>query len=59
MARDHSRPDFMNAEQISVIKTVIREGVGDDTDVLRLVTYYSDPDTGELLAVSDPCGKIT
>jgi len=48
-----SSENFRKAKFIQVIETRVLEGNGTEEDMYRVVIYYNDPKSGNLLAVND------
>ena len=47
-------PSYRGAVVRTVIEVKTLEGAGTEADIYRIVTRYIDPETGAVLAVSDP-----
>ena len=48
-----SSENFREAKLIEVIETRVLEGHGTKEDMYRVVIYYTDPESGKLLAMYD------
>jgi hypothetical protein len=53
MSKQNHYPAFRSLTMLTVAKIEIAEGRGVEGDPVRLVTYYVDPETGDMLARVD------